>query len=152
MCKQEYSSDEATKIYTRKELIMTETEIYDFHTSLYIPSIQSLDFNLPHMLIICTNHCGELQHKFFKRRELFQDILYRCDYAERAVARFAHQIQPEYYDGIRSVSIEGITLEHFSALPKADINSTTLSRQHHTVFHYFYLIIENNMLPLPLYT
>ena len=35
------------------------------------------------------------------------------------------------------MSIEGIVLEHFSALPKADINSTTPSRQRHAVFHYF---------------
>ena len=28
-------------------------------------------------------------------------------------------------------------LEHFSALPKSGINSTTQSRQHHAVFHSF---------------
>ena len=35
MCKQESSSDKSTKIYTRKELLMTETTIYDFHTRFY---------------------------------------------------------------------------------------------------------------------
>ena len=35
------------------------------------------------------------------------------------------------------MSIEGIALEHFSALPKADINSNTQSRQLHAVFHSF---------------
>ena len=35
------------------------------------------------------------------------------------------------------MSIEGIVLEHFSALPKAYINSTTPLRQYHAVFHYF---------------
>ena len=35
------------------------------------------------------------------------------------------------------MSIEGIALEHFSALPKADINSTTPSHQRHAVFHSF---------------
>ena len=33
MCKQESSSDESTKIYTREELVMMETTIYDFYTS-----------------------------------------------------------------------------------------------------------------------
>ena len=33
------------------------------------------------------------------------------------------------------MSVEGIALENFSALPKADINSTTLSCQLHAVFH-----------------
>ena len=33
------------------------------------------------------------------------------------------------------MSIEGIVLEHFSALPKAYIDSTTPSRLCHTAFH-----------------
>ena len=33
ICKQKSSSDESTKIYTRKELVITETTISDFHTS-----------------------------------------------------------------------------------------------------------------------
>ena len=40
-CKQESLPDQSTNIYTRKELFMMETTIYDFHTSFYIPSIQS---------------------------------------------------------------------------------------------------------------
>ena len=59
MCKQEHSPDKSTKIYTRKELVMTETTISDFHTSFYIPSIQKLAFHLPHVRILGTNHCGE---------------------------------------------------------------------------------------------
>ena len=35
------------------------------------------------------------------------------------------------------MSIEGIALEHFSAAPQADINSSTLSRQRNAVFHSF---------------
>ena len=35
------------------------------------------------------------------------------------------------------MSIEGISLEHFSSLPHAYINSTTLSNQRHVVFHSF---------------
>ena len=35
------------------------------------------------------------------------------------------------------MSIEGITLEHFSAVPKIDIKSSTISRQHHALFHSF---------------
>ena len=33
--------------------------------------------------------------------------------------------------------IEGIALEHFSAVPKTDINSTTPSLRRHALFHYF---------------
>ena len=72
---------------------MMETTISDSHTSFYIPSIQNLAFNIPYVLILGTNNCGEMQRTAFKRRELFQDVLCCCDYAERLVARFAHQIQ-----------------------------------------------------------
>ena len=99
MCKQESSSDNSTKIYTRKDLVMMETTISDFHTSFYIPSIQKLAFHLPHVRILSTNHCGEMQRTAFKQCELFQDVLCRRDYAERVVASFANQIKSKYYVG-----------------------------------------------------
>ena len=74
---------------------MMETTIYDFHTSLYIPAIQELSFHLPHVRILGKNHCSEMQRTAFKRRELFQDVLCRSDYAEIVVARFSNQIQSE---------------------------------------------------------
>ena len=134
MYKQESSSDNYTKIY-RKELVMMETTIFDFHTILFIPAIQRLAFHLPHLCILVTNNCGAIQLTAFKQRELFQNVLCPRDYAERVVARFAHQIQSEYYGGNLSVSIEGIELENFSTLPNADINSTTPSCQSHALFH-----------------
>ena len=101
---------------------MMETTISYSHTSFCIPSIQKLAFHMPHVRILGTNHCCELRRIAFKRRELFQDVLCRRDYAERLVASFAKQIQYEYYGGNRSVSIEVIALEHFSAAPQSDIN------------------------------
>ena len=73
----------------------------------------------------------------FKQRELFQDVLCHRDYFERVVSIFDNQTQSEYYGGNRYVSIEGIALEHFSAAPQADINSTTQSRPRHAVFYSF---------------
>ena len=35
MCKQDSSSEQSTKIYTRKEIVMMETTISKFHTSFY---------------------------------------------------------------------------------------------------------------------
>ena len=118
---------------------MMETTISDFNKSFYIPAIQKLAFHLPHVRILGTNHCGELRRTAFKRRELFQDVLCRRDYEERVVASFANQIQSEYHGGNRPVSIEGIASEHFSAAPQADINSSTLSRPRHAVFHSFFI-------------
>ena len=89
------------------------------------------------MRILGINHCGEMRCTAFTRRELSQDVLCRRDYAERLIASFSNQIQSEYYGGNISVSIEVIALEHSSALPSADINSTTLSHQSHAAFQYF---------------
>ena len=97
---------------------MMETTISNFYASFYIPEIQKLAFHIPHVQILGMNHCSNSRKTAFKRRKSFQDVLCRRDYAEMAVASFAHQIQSEYYGGNRSVSIEGITLEHFSALPQ----------------------------------
>ena len=84
---------------------MMETTISNLHTSFYIPAIQKISFHLPHVRILGTNHCGEMQRTAFKRRELSQDVLCRRDYAERLVASFANQIQSEYYGGNRFIYI-----------------------------------------------
>ena len=83
------------------------------------------------------NHCGDSCQTAFKLRESFQDVLCRRDYAERVVVSFPHQIQSEYWGGNRSVSIEGIALEHFSTLPHTEINSSTKECPCHAVFHSF---------------
>ena len=85
-----------------------ETTVSDFHTSFYIPAIQKLDFRLPHVRILGTNHCGEMQSTAFKQHELFQDVLYRRDCAARVVASFNHKIKSKYYGGNVSVYIKGI--------------------------------------------
>ena len=46
------------KVYTIKELILIETLVPYFHKKNYIPGIQKLEFNLPHMHIIGTYHYG----------------------------------------------------------------------------------------------
>ena len=96
---------------------MMETTISEFHIRYYIPAIQKLAFQLPHVRILGTNHCGDMRRTAFKRRELFQDVLCRRDYYKRVVTSFYNQIQSEYCGVNRSVSIEGITLEKFSAVP-----------------------------------
>ena len=93
MCEQESLPDKSTNIYTRKEIVMMETTIYDFHTSFYIPANQKLAFHLQHVCIIGINQCSEMQRIAFKQRELFQYFLYLRDYDEMLVARFSHQIQ-----------------------------------------------------------
>ena len=79
-----------TKKHHKNGVFGLKKTIYDFHTSFYIPAIQKLDFQLPNVRILGTNNCGEMRRTAFKQRELFQDFLCRCDYAERLVASFSH--------------------------------------------------------------
>ena len=67
----------------------------------------------------------------------FQDVVCRSDYYDRVVACFAHQIQSEYYGGNGSVSIDGIELENFSALPHTQINSSTKPYPRHAFLFNF---------------
>ena len=78
-----------------------------------------------------------LRQTAFKRRESFQDVLCRRDYAERLVDSFPHQIQSQYYGINISVSIEGIALENFIELPQTEINSSTKACPRHSVFQSF---------------
>ena len=68
-CQQDTASGQSTKIYTRKELVMMEKTISNFHTSFYIPEIQKLAFHIPHVQILGTNHCGDSRRTAFKRRK-----------------------------------------------------------------------------------
>ena len=70
-CKcQHYSvSGKSAKIYTRKEIVMMWKTISNFHTSFYIPEIHKLAFQITHVQILGTNHCGESIQTEFKRHE-----------------------------------------------------------------------------------
>ena len=74
--KQGYVSEKSTKIYTRKDLVMMETTIYKFHTSLYIQEIQRLAFNIPYVQIMGNNQCDEYCRTEFKHNKSLQDVLY----------------------------------------------------------------------------
>ena len=60
------------------------------------------------------------------------------NWVERNVGNLSFgDCQSEYYGRNRYVSIEGSTLEHFSAVPQTNINSTTPSRQRHAFLNSF---------------
>ena len=69
-----------------------DTTISNFHSSFYILEVQKLAFNIPHVQILGTNHCGDSRWTAFKLRESFQDVLCCHDYSEILVTSFAHQI------------------------------------------------------------
>ena len=91
--KQDSVSEQSTKKYTKKEPVTTETKIYNYHTSFYIPEIHKLAFHIPYVQILGTNHCGESRLTVFKRHKPFQDVLCCREYTETLVASFSYQIQ-----------------------------------------------------------
>ena len=50
------------------------------------------------------------------------------------VTSYAHKIQSEYYGGNQSESIEGITLDKFSATTHTETGGTLQARTCHAVF------------------
>ena len=95
-----------------------ETPIDEFHQQFHKQEIQKLTLHLKYLHILGTLHCVNSLQDEFKRRAVYHSVLCCQDYAEHVLASFAHQIQSEYYDGNRSVSIEGIEMENFSATDK----------------------------------
>ena len=93
-CQQDTASGQPTKIYTRRELVMMEKTISNFHTSFYIPAIQKLAFKISHVKKLSTNRCGDSLRNSFKPRESFKDVLCCRDYDEKVVASFAHLLKP----------------------------------------------------------
>ena len=108
----------------------------DFHQKFYIPEIQKLAFFLPHVFIFVAHHCGNTHREAFKIHAVYQNVLCRCDYAKHLVSRFAHQIRSEHYGGNKSLSIEGISLGHFSAI----YQEISLSCFHSLTRHSFSLL------------
>ena len=99
-----------------------------------------------------TNHCGDSHLTVFTCRKSYQDVLCRRDCAERVVASFSNQIQSEYYGVNRSVSIQGIILEHSSVLPHTEKNHPQNHIRDMQCFIHFFRMIANKMLPILLHT
>ena len=56
-------------MYTRKELVITETILSNFHTSLYFTEIQKLAFHIPYVQILGTINCVESRQTAPKLQE-----------------------------------------------------------------------------------
>ena len=61
------------------------------------------------------------------------------DYLQRIVSSFSHLIQSEHYGGNRSVSIEGIAFDHFSASNQSSLSFTSQAVSLQAVFCSFSL-------------
>ena len=68
LCSQYPSTVTPSKQYTRKDLVMMDISTADFNTSFYIPEIKKLEFHLPHVRVLGTNHCSNTLREAFKCR------------------------------------------------------------------------------------
>ena len=84
-----------------------------------------------------TDNRGKENCEEFKLQGKQHDVLCRSDYADTIVSSFSHQIKSEYYGGNRSVSIEGIVLENFSASNQSSSSFPYEAVSRQTVFNYF---------------
>ena len=152
LCFQYPATVTPAKIYTRKELVMMEIYIADFHTSFYITAIQNFAFHLLHLHILSTNHYGNTRCEAFICHGKNKDVLCCSDYAEGVVDSFAHQIQYEYYGGNISVYIEGM---NWSILVHQHIQKQKEHPKHaHAMpcFIIIFLMTANMILPQLLHT
>ena len=79
--------------YTQKELVIVETYITELHEKFYIPATKKLAFNLPHVRILGTHHCGKDICEEFNHWEELNDVFFWRDYAEWVVYIFSCQLQ-----------------------------------------------------------
>ena len=70
---------------------------------------------MTHIRILGAHHCGNIRCEAFKSCVDFQNVLCDREFIEQVVTSFSQQIKYEYYGSNMYVSIEGITLKHFSA-------------------------------------
>ena len=149
LCLQDPATMSPGKLYTIKNLAVVEN-IYCLFSRKFQYSInKKLEFHLPHVHILGTHYRGNTHQEAFKSCRANWYVLCQFDYAEKVVSSFTHPVQSKYYGGNWSISIEGISLEHFSAPTQTE----TAETPHHTHTHvmlcfvHFWLMIENKMLP-----
>ena len=80
------------KTYTRKELVMMETSIVDFHQQFHIPAIQTFVLHLLDVHTIGTHHCGNLLLNSLNRRSVYHNVLCHRYCAELLLASFCTKL------------------------------------------------------------
>ena len=74
-----------------------------------------MDFILPHVYILDKNNCAGKWHDVFVSRHNKFDWKYTCDCAEICQV-LSTQFNSQYFFGCKSISMEGVVIEHFNIL------------------------------------
>ena len=88
-----------------------QRKIGDFHSEVYIKQIEKLAYHRSYYKILGKNRVADVRHKAFESTP--GDISTRSEYAERFGFGPDSQIQNEFFDNNRSLSMEGFCLDRF---------------------------------------
>ena len=86
-----------------------QRKIGDFQKDLYINQIEKLAYHRSYYKILGKHHVADVRHKAFESTP--GNISTRSDYSERFVFDTDGQIQNEFFDNNRSLSMEGCCLD-----------------------------------------
>ena len=100
-----------TKTLDFTQFFSMQRKIGDFHKDYYIKQIEKLAYHRSYHKIIGKHHVSDVRHKAFESTP--GDISTRYDYAERFGFDPNGQIQNEFFDNNRSLSMEGCCLDRF---------------------------------------
>jgi hypothetical protein len=90
----------------------------------YLPAFEKYAYHIHDVRTLPKDFCGKERFEAFKKRP--GDVNTRRDYAERLSAKFNLEIQSDHFGNGRSLSMEGSSVEFFSApaVVNAEANPT----------------------------
>jgi hypothetical protein len=102
---------ERGRLYEKVKLFAVQRKIGEFHEQFYIKLIEKLAYHRSYYKILGKFHVADVRQKAFASTP--GDISTRSDYAEKFGFEPDGQLQSEYYDNNRTLSMEGCCLDHF---------------------------------------
>ena len=99
------------RLYEKVKLFSIQRKIGDFHKHFYIRQIEKLAYHRSYYKILGKFHVADVRQQAFASTP--GDISTRSDYAEKFGFAPDGQLQSEYYDNNRTLSMEGCCLDHF---------------------------------------
>ena len=99
------------KLHERVKRFSMQRKIGDSHNEFYIKQIEKLAYHRSYYTILGKHHVDDVRHEEFESTP--GDISTQSDYSERFGFDPDDQIQNEFFDNNRSLSMEGCCLDRF---------------------------------------
>ena len=99
------------RLYEKVKLFSIQRKIGDFQKDFYIQKIGKLAYHLSHYKILVKHHVSDVRHKSFESTP--GDISTWSYYSEQFIFESDGQLQNEFFDDNRTLSMEGYCLDRF---------------------------------------